>query len=161
MKKPRTLQFAAAGASISLMLVAVGYRIDAAVPAITLDQQVLYNWLTLLLSPASFLVRLTNPDAPIVPSAAFAAGVIAINALWYAAARHIYLVIAQPTSSNASVSSAALVGAHSSSSHFSSRRGSPSERLADRYEHRLSAEQADSAKIDDPESAVLSGPSRR
>jgi len=149
MKKPRTLHFAAAGAFISLMLAVAGHRMDSAIPATHLEQQVLYNWLALILSPASFLLRLTDPDAPIVPSVSFAAAVIALNALWYAAARHLYLVLARPAPRPA------LASVAGSASSLASPRGTPSERLADRYEHRLSAEQTNSLTPHDAESVVL------
>jgi hypothetical protein len=160
MKKPRTLQFAASGAFISVLLAAVGHRMDLAVPAIRLDQQVLYNWLLLILSPASFLLRLRNPDGPIVPGFLFAAAAIALNALWYAAVRNIYLVIAHPADLRPSVSSPASAVAAGSSHPLPSRPGSPSERLADRYEHRLSAEHADNSTIEEV-GAVLVESTRR
>ena len=161
MKKPRTLQFAATGAVISLVFVAIGHRMDAAVPAITLDHQVLYNWLGLVLSPASFFLRFTDPDAPIVGSLSFAATVIAINAMWYAAARHLYLGVLQLSSTTSSVTLPAIAAAAGSSSQFSIRSGSPSERLAARYEHGLSAKQPTEALVDDAESVALSGSSLR
>ena len=160
MKKPRTLRFAAAGAFIALLLAVAGRRIDAAVPAIHLDQQVFYNWLALLLSPASFLLRSTNPDGPIVPSVSFAAVTIALNALWYATAHHVYLLVARPANAMVSATEPAWIAIPGSSNSSSPRRSSPSERLADRYEHRLSAQQTD-AIIDDSNSAVLSESNRR
>jgi hypothetical protein len=157
MKKPRTLQFAAAGAFIALMLAVAGQRMDSAIPAISLEHQVLYNWLALILSPGSFLLRLTNPDAPIVPSVSFAATIIALNALWYGAARQVYLVVAGPA--NARGTAPALATVAGSSISLASRRSTPSERLAD-YEHRLSAE-ADGSISHDAESTVLAGSSSR
>jgi hypothetical protein len=163
MKKHRTLQFAATGAFISLLFVVTGHCMDIATPAINLDRQVFYNWLALILSPASFLLRLNDPDGPIVPGVFFAGVIIALNALWYAAMRHVYLVVAPPSNVRASMPTPALAGAAGSSGlsgSLSSRRESPSELLADRYEHRLSAEQASSA-LDDGEVAVLSESSSR
>jgi hypothetical protein len=160
MKKPRTLQFATAGAFISLLLAAVGHRMDLAVPAIRLDQQVLYNWLSLIFAPASFLLRLRNPDGLIVPGFLFAAAAIALNALWYAAVRNVYLVVAHPANLRSSVASPALAGADGSPRPLPSRPASPSERLADRYEHRLSAEHADNSTIEEV-GAVLVESTRR
>jgi hypothetical protein len=159
MKKPRTLQFATAGAFISLLLAAVGHRLDLAVPAIRLDQQVLYNWLSLILSPASFLLRLRNPDGPIVPGFLFAGAAIALNALWYAAVRNIYFVVAHPADLRPSVSSPALAVAAGTSRPLASSATSAAERLADRYEHRLSAEHGDST-IEEVD-AVLAESTRR
>jgi len=160
MKKPRTLQFAVAGAFISLILAVAGYRMDSAIPEINIEHQVPYNWLALILSPASFLLRLTNPDAPIVPSVSFAAAVIALNALWYAAVRHVYIVVAGPVNTRVSTPLPAPATVAGSSTSLASRRGTPSERLADRYEHRLSAE-ADGSTSHDAESTVLAGSGSR
>jgi len=126
-----------------------------------LERQVLYNWLALIFSPASFLLRLNDPDGPIVPSVSFAAVAMALNGVWYAAARHVYLVVAQPAAARASAISPALAAATGSSSSLASHRGSPSERLADRYEHCLSAEQAATTPTADTELAVLSESSSR
>ncbi len=155
MKKPRTLRFAAAGSFIALLLAIAGRRIDAAVPAIHLDQQVFYNWLALVLSPASFLLRSTNPDGPIVPSAAFAAVTITLNALWYATAHHVYLLVVKPANAMVSATEPAWIAIPGSSSSSSPRRSSPSERLADRYKHRLSTEQTGTI-TDDSNSVALS-----
>jgi hypothetical protein len=155
MKKPRTLQFAVAGAFLSSLLAAVGHRMDLAVPALRLDQQVLYNWIALILSPASFLLRLRNPDGPIVPGFLFAAAAIALNALWYATVRSIYVVVAQPANLRPSVSSPALALTAGSSGPLPSRLGSSSERLADCCEHRLCAKHSDHASVEDASAAVL------
>lgn len=161
MKKPRTVPFAAAGAFLSLLLAAVGHRMDLAVPAIRLDQQVLYNWITLILSPASFLLRLRNPDGPIVPSFFFATAAIALNALWYASVRTIYMVVAQPANLRPSVTSPALAVAAGSSRPLRSGPGSLSDQLADRCEHRLSAEQPDPSGVEDAGAPVLAESTRR
>ncbi len=68
MKNKRMLQFAFAGLLAAVVLQAVGYRIDQAVPHIKLENQVLYNWLTLFLSPLAFFFRLDAPDGPIALS---------------------------------------------------------------------------------------------
>jgi hypothetical protein len=159
--KPRLARFAALGALVSLCFAAVGHRLDAAVPAIPLDHQLLYNWATLLLSPASFLLRVGDPDGAIVPSLSFVIVAAACNASWYAllfwslpALRNTLRLPVDSTSSlaNSLKPSAALGGAP-----CSSRRFSPAERLAERYEHRLSSEHTDSPEL---EASVLSGTER-
>jgi hypothetical protein len=161
MKKPRTFQFAAAGAFISLLLAAVGHRMDLAVPAIRLDQQVLYNWTTLILSPASFLLRLRNPDGLIIPGFLFAAAAIALNALWYASVRTVYVIVAQPANLRVTSPALAVAAAAGSSRPLPSRPSSPSELLADRCEHRFSAEHPDHSSVEDADAAVLAESTRR
>jgi hypothetical protein len=161
MDKPRLARFAAVGAAVSLFLAAVGYRLDAAVPAIPLDHQILYNWATLFLSPASFFLRLNAPDAAIVPGLSFVLVAAAFNASWYAFFAWSFSAFRKafrhPINSPASVvlrltQSAALGGVPSAS-----RRFSPAERLAERYEHRLSSEHNDSSEL---EASVLSSTER-
>jgi len=66
MKNKRVFQFAIAGLLAGLTLELVGYRLDHLVPRLALENQVIYNWLTLFFSPVAFVLRLANPDGPIV-----------------------------------------------------------------------------------------------
>ncbi len=151
---PKVARSAAIGAVVSLALAAVGHRLDAAVPAIPLDHQVLYNWAMLLLSPVSSLARLANPDGPIVPSLSFALVAAAFNALGYAfvswsfaAVRNtLRLPVDASTSVSVPLQQSPAAGGFSSTS----RRFSPSEQLADRFENRLSSEQSDSPEVEVP-----------
>lgn len=68
MKKNRTLVCAAAGAVIAALLIFFGHLLDVRQAVPRLDEQIAFNWLTLLLSPAAFLLRLTRPDDFIAPS---------------------------------------------------------------------------------------------
>jgi len=84
-KYKRAIQFALAGLLIALALQIVGYRFDHAVPRVTLERQALYNWLTLLSSPAAFFLRLGNPEGPIVAGWTTFFIVLFSNAILYAA----------------------------------------------------------------------------
>jgi len=66
MKNKRVFQFALAGLVIAVALQIAGYRLDHAVPQVPLENQALYNWLTLFFSPIAFFLRFGNPDGPIV-----------------------------------------------------------------------------------------------
>ncbi len=84
MRNKRVLQFSLAGLLIALALQVAGYLIDHAVPRIALGDQAVYNWLTLLLSPASFFLRLGDPEGPIVAGWSSFLVVLPSNALLYA-----------------------------------------------------------------------------
>jgi hypothetical protein len=160
--KPSTLRYAAIGAAVSLLLAAAGQRMDSAIPAIPLDQQVFYNWLTVLLSPASFLMRLRDPDGAVVPSVSFVVVAALFNAFWYAFVSRSCRGLRQALRLPGPISASAVQGAtqpsiaelHTSAA-FASRRTSPSERLADRYEHRLSSEHASSSGLESESDAEL------
>jgi hypothetical protein len=85
MKNKRMFELAFAGLLIALVLQAVGYRLDLAVPHIRLGNQVVYNWLTLCFSPVAFFLRLGNPDGPIVAGWSTFLVVLFSNAILYAA----------------------------------------------------------------------------
>jgi hypothetical protein len=85
MKNKRMFQFAFVGLLTALVLQAVGYRMDLAVPHIQLGNQVVYNWLTLCFSPVAFFLRLGNPDAPIFAGWSTFVIVLFSNVLTYAA----------------------------------------------------------------------------
>jgi len=85
MKNKRVIQFALAGLLIALALQLAGYRLDHAAPRATLENQTLYNWLTLFFSPVAFFLRLGNPDAPIVAGWTTFFAVLLSNGLLYAA----------------------------------------------------------------------------
>jgi hypothetical protein len=85
MKNKRAIQFALAGLVVTLALQIVGYRLDHAVPPVTLENQAIYNWLTLFFSPAAFLLRLGDPDAPIFAGWITFTIVLSSNGLLYAA----------------------------------------------------------------------------
>lgn len=93
MNRNRTFVYAAAGALIALLLIVIGHLLDLREPRPPLERQVAYNWLTLLLAPPAFLLRLTRPDDFIVPSATFAFSALILNALWYGIARRLYLAL--------------------------------------------------------------------
>lgn len=78
------LQFALAGLLIALVLQLVGYLLDHAAPRLTLENQVLYNWLTLVLSPVAFFLRLGDADGPIVAGWTTFLITLFTNALLYA-----------------------------------------------------------------------------
>lgn len=84
MKNNRIFQFAVAGFSTALLLLAVGYAADHAAVRVPLEEQVLYNWLSLLFTPIIVLFRLTNPDGPIVASWSAAVICMLVNAGYYA-----------------------------------------------------------------------------
>jgi hypothetical protein len=84
MKNKRMFQFAFAGLLTALVLQAVGYRMDLAVPHIQLGNQVAYNWLTLCFAPVAFFLRLGNPDAPLFAGWSTFVIVLFSNALMYA-----------------------------------------------------------------------------
>jgi len=152
--KSKVARYAAIGAIVSLLFAAIGHRFDAAVPAIPLNDQVLFNWLTLILAPVSFLLRFNDPDAAIVPGLSFALGAAVLNACWYAFLCWSLQAMRHALRAPASVPAPANVPAQPTVTESrSTRRTSPSERLADRYEHRLSSEQAAS----EVEAPVLSG----
>jgi len=148
--KNRTLHFAVSGAGVALSLSIAGRLMDGAAPAIPLDRQLFYNWLSLILSPASFLLRLRDPDGPVVPGLFFVGVSAALNALWYAFAFSVYISLARKRS-------ASLPAAAGGAEPGASRRDSPSERLADRYEHRLAAEDSNASGV---ESAVFTESAR-
>jgi hypothetical protein len=156
-RKLRVARVAAVGAFVSLSLAAIGYRLDTAVPAISLDRQILYNWLTLLLSPISFLLRLKEPDSAIVPGIFFVLIAAASNAALYAFLCWSFSAVRQSLSPGVAASASAQAGVLSSATlaemRSATRRFSPAERLADRYEHRLSSEHTDSSET---EASVLS-----
>ena len=83
MKNTRVLRFAMGGLVLALALEAWGYAMDHTVPRPLLGDQVLYNWLTLWLSPLGFFLRLSNPDGPIVASVRSFLAVVLSNALLY------------------------------------------------------------------------------
>lgn len=85
MKNKRVFQFAIAGLLIGLTLQVVGYRLDHVVPRPALENQALYNWLTLFFSPVAFFLRLANPDGPIVASWTTFSAVLLSNAILYVA----------------------------------------------------------------------------
>jgi hypothetical protein len=85
MNNKRVLQFAFAGLLVALALEAVGYRMDLAVPHLKLEDQVLYNWLTLCFSPATFFLRLGAPDGPIAASRTTFFAALFSNFVLYAA----------------------------------------------------------------------------
>ena len=85
MKNKRVLQFALAGLLIALILQVAGYRLDHAISPVALENQALYNWLTLFFSPVAFFLRLGNPDGPIVAGWATFFAVLLTNGLLYAA----------------------------------------------------------------------------
>lgn len=93
MNKNRTLTWAAIGAIVAVLLVFLGHILDLRQPRLALEQQIAYNWLTLLLSPAAFLLRLTRPDDFIVPSFPFAVLAVVLNAMWYLVARKTWLAL--------------------------------------------------------------------
>jgi hypothetical protein len=139
---PKILRFAAVGACISFILAAAGYRIDLAVPSISLNQQLFYNWLTLFLSPISFFLRLRAPDSPIAPSFLFVIGTAACNSLWYGFIGWCYLNLRSALSGSIPLTISVVAGGTTSASTSAvSRRTSPQERLAERYEHRLSVKE--------------------
>jgi len=88
MKNKRVVQFALAGLLIALALQLKGYQLDHAVPRVALQNQTLYNWLTLFFSPVAFFLRLGKPDVPIVSGWITSLIVIFGNALVYAAFFH-------------------------------------------------------------------------
>jgi hypothetical protein len=85
MKNKRMSQFAFAGLLIALVLQAVGYRIDQAVPHIPLGNQLAYTWLTLCFSPVAFFLRLASPEAPIFKGWSSLLVVLFSNVILYAA----------------------------------------------------------------------------
>jgi len=85
MKNKRVFQFALAGLVVALALQMAGYRMDHAVPRIPLDNQVIYNWLTLFFSPVAFFLRIGSPEGPIVGGWRTFFAVLASNAFLYAA----------------------------------------------------------------------------
>jgi hypothetical protein len=85
MKNKRMFQFAFAGLLTALVLQAVGYRMDLAVPHIQLGNQVVYNWLTLCFAPVAFFLRLGNPDAPLFAGWSTFVIILFSNVLTYAA----------------------------------------------------------------------------
>jgi hypothetical protein len=85
MKNKRMSQFAFAGLLTALVLQAVGYRIDQAVPRIPLGNQIVYNWLTLCFSPVAFFLRLASPEAPIFKGWSSLLVVLFSNVILYAA----------------------------------------------------------------------------
>jgi len=85
MKNKRVFQFAIAGLLAALALQLVGYRLDHAVPRLALENQVLYNWLTLFFSPVAFFLRLANPDGAIVGGWTTFLAVLISNVVLYAA----------------------------------------------------------------------------
>jgi len=156
---PRVARSAAIGSVISLALAVVGHRLDTAVPAIPLDHQVLYNWAVLLLSPVSFLARLTNPDGAIVASLSFALVAAAFNGLCYAFVSWSLAAIRRTFATAVASTSFAVTPDHSvvlSSAPSASRRASPSECLAERYEHRLTTGHSE----EEEDAPVLSGTGR-
>jgi len=84
MKNARVFQFAAAGLLVALVLQLAGYSLDHTVPRVTLENQALYNWLTLFFSPMAFFLRLGNPEGPIVAGWATLFIVLTSNAFLYA-----------------------------------------------------------------------------
>src|SRR5271165_5998893 len=78
------LQFALAGLLTAMALQAIGFGIYRTAPHNGLDNQVLYNWLSLLFAPVSLLPRLTNPDAPLFASWSTALLVAIGNTAYYA-----------------------------------------------------------------------------
>jgi hypothetical protein len=84
MKNKRMFQFAFAGLLTALVLQAVGYRMDLAVPHIQLGNQIVYNWLTLCFTPAAFFLRMANPDAAIFAGWSTFVIVLFSNVLLYA-----------------------------------------------------------------------------
>jgi hypothetical protein len=84
MKNKRVFQFAFAGLLTALVLQAVGYRMDLAVPHIQLGNQIVYNWLTLCFFPVAFFLRLGNPNAPLFAGWSTFVIVLFSNVLLYA-----------------------------------------------------------------------------
>jgi len=84
MKNKRMSQFAFAGLLTALVLQAVGYSMDQAVPHIQLGNQVAYNSLTLFLSPVAFFLRIASPDAPIFKGWSSLLVVLFSNVILYA-----------------------------------------------------------------------------
>jgi len=68
----------------ALVMQAVGYRMDMAVPHIQLGNQAVYNWLTLCFTPVAFFLRMGNPDAPIFGGWSTFVVVLFSNVLLYA-----------------------------------------------------------------------------
>jgi hypothetical protein len=86
MNKNQSRVYSAAGAIVALLLVLAGHLLDIREPRLPLERQVAYNWLTLLLSPPAFLLRMTRPDDFIIPSVSFAVYAVILNAIWYSIA---------------------------------------------------------------------------
>ena len=84
MRNKRVLQFALAGLLIALALEVAGYGMDQAVPRTALGDQAVYNWLTLLFSPFALILRLSNPEGPIVAGWNSFFVVLLANAFLYA-----------------------------------------------------------------------------
>ena len=78
------MQFALAGLLIALALEVAGYYMDQAVPSIPLGDQVVFNWLTLFFAPLAFILRLSNPEGPIVAGWSSFFVVLLMNAFLYA-----------------------------------------------------------------------------
>lgn len=85
MRNKRILQFALAGLLVAFALQVGGYRMDHAVPRVTLGNQGIYNWFTLFFSPVAFFLRLRNPEGPIVAGWGVFLVVLSSNVLLYAA----------------------------------------------------------------------------
>jgi hypothetical protein len=84
MKNKRMFQFAFAGLLAALVLQAVGYRMDLALPRIQIGNLFAYNWLTLCFTPVAFFLRMGNLDAPIIEGWSTFAIVLFSNVLLYA-----------------------------------------------------------------------------
>ena len=84
MKNKRIFQFAMTGLLLAFALEAWGYAMDYVAPRPLLGDPALYNWLTLLLSPLGFFIRLGNPEGPIVTGWRSFLAVVMSNALLYA-----------------------------------------------------------------------------
>ncbi len=102
MKNKRMLQFAIVGLLAAMVLQAVGYRMDQAAPHFKLEDQVFYNWLTLLFSPLAFLLRLHAPDGPIVLNWKFFLVALFGNVILYAAVCKALQVFFRPDTAKAS-----------------------------------------------------------
>jgi hypothetical protein len=85
MKNNRMSQFAFAGLLTALVLQAVGYRMDQAVPHVQLGNQVAYNWLSLCFSPVAFFLRIASPAAHIFNGWSSFLVVLFSNVILYAA----------------------------------------------------------------------------